>query len=84
MAAELSMEAHLTKIALELREAEEAYQAADSRLQEASRDQTSALNRLNERQKQFDAFVLKLRAASPAAGDWKRDLRRGAVHYVEA
>jgi uncharacterized protein YukE len=65
----------LAKLGQNLREAEEAFQAADRAEDEARRTRTNALNRLNDHQKELDAFIEKLKAASPSAGDWKQRAR---------
>lgn len=65
----------LAKLGQNLREAEEAFQAADRSEQAARRTLSDALNRLNDHQKKFDAFVEKLKAASPSAGGWKQNSR---------
>lgn len=62
----------LARLGQNLRDAEEAFQAADLAESSARRDRTNALNRLNDHQKKLDAFIEKLKAASPAAGDWKQ------------
>nr|WP_047580558.1 hypothetical protein [Methylobacterium sp. ZNC0032] len=73
---ELSTDAQeLAKLGQNLRDAEGAFQAADRGEQAARRARTDALNRLNDHQKKLDAFIEKLKAASPTAGDWKQNSR---------
>lgn len=62
----------LARLGQNLRDAEKAFQAADLAESSARRDRTNALNRLNDHQKKLDAFIEKLKAASPSAGDWKQ------------
>lgn len=68
----------------ELRNAELILLEAENRYRDASRDRTIALNVLNNQQKLFDEYVAKLKAASPAGSDWKRDAGHGAVQCVES
>lgn len=66
----------MATLAQNLRVAEEAFMAADLSQSEANRNRTAALNRLNDHQKKLDDFVQKLKASSPAAGDWKQAEQR--------
>jgi chromosome segregation ATPase len=78
--AEISTDAsELASLGQNLRDAEVAFMEADRRYREARAEQTAALNRLNDHQKKLDAFIEKLKAASPNAGDWKRSRDRGEV-----
>lgn len=63
----------LARLGQNLRDAEEAFQAADSAESVARNDRSSALNRLNDHQRKLDAFIAKLKEASPLAGDWKQN-----------
>lgn len=78
--AEISNDAQeLARLGQNLRDAEVAFQAADQAEIAARRDRTNALNRLNDHQKKLDAFIEKLKAASPQAGDWKQHAARRGV-----
>lgn len=45
---------------------------ASTRKQSAQREETEALNRLNGKQKEFDAAVANLKKEAPHGSDWKR------------
>lgn len=81
--AETSTDAQeLARLGQNLRDAEEAFQAADLAESSARRDRTNALNRLNDHQKKLDAFIEKLKAASPADGDWKQQARARGRSFI--
>jgi hypothetical protein len=70
----------LARLGQSLNEAEIAFLAADEAKRIASRNQTAALNRLTDHQKKFDAFIEKLKAASPAGGIWKQSPTRQRLY----
>lgn len=72
----------LARLGQNLREAEEAFQAADVADRAASRDRTNALNRLNDHQKKLDAFIEKLKAASPTDGNWKQQAKAMGRSFI--
>lgn len=43
----------------------------------ARRDETEALNRVNEAQKHFDALVNEVKKSAPRDTDWRTQARRG-------
>lgn len=78
--ADLSTDAQeLAKLGQNLREAEIAFQSADLGEQAARRERSAALSRLNDHQKKLDAFIEKLKTASPAAADWKQAHNRAGL-----
>ncbi|AZO77750.1 MULTISPECIES: hypothetical protein [unclassified Bosea (in: a-proteobacteria)] len=83
--ADLSNDAQeLARLGQNLREAEEAFQVANAAESGARRDRTAALNRLNDHQKKLDAFIEKLKAASPPDGAWKQQAQaNGAASSQE-
>lgn len=81
MMAEISTDAQeLARLGQNLRDAEIAFQSADAAEGSARRARSDALNRLNDHQKKLAAFIEKLKAASPAAGDWKAQQQRMTGH----
>lgn len=62
----------LAEVIGELYSAKGAYQRADHRYRDASKDHTSALNRLNDAQKRFDAVVADMKKAAPRDSDWQQ------------
>lgn len=45
---------------------------ATTRTESAQRQETDALNRLNEKQREFDAAVASIKKQAPRGTDWKR------------
>jgi uncharacterized phage infection (PIP) family protein YhgE len=65
--------------------AQSAYTEAHKALASANRAATDARNALNTAQKQFDAYIAKLRSEAPMDSDWQLERRRGiAVAEVSA
>lgn len=62
----------LDEAIVELNKAVEEYVLCDRLLGEARSRHTSALNRVNKAQKQFDDLVFAVRKAAPRDTDWKR------------
>lgn len=60
----------LSDLEVELAGARNQYEEARERASVASREETIALNRLNQAQKAFDERVRELRAEAPARSDW--------------
>ena len=59
-------------LAEKLKAAQERHEQLAKVAREASRDETSALNRLNEAQKAFDEAVAALRKGAPRDSNWNR------------
>lgn len=60
-----------------LRTAQTLYAGAKEAREVASREETSALNKLNEAQKQFDAAVATVREAPEWGTEWHRQKHPG-------
>jgi hypothetical protein len=58
-------------------EAMAAYKLANDKASFARREETEALNRLNEAQKSFDAAIADLRANAPLHSDWAQERIQG-------
>lgn len=65
------------KSVAEYADAKEAFEAAEAKFAEASREKTSALNRMNDAQKAFDAATAALAKSAPRESDWAS--RRSAL-----
>lgn len=63
-------ETALSRLMKELCEARSAHEDATVAEREASSRSTSAINRLNKAQKEFDEFVAKLKKSSHGHTDW--------------
>lgn len=48
------------------------YDSADQRYQAVRKEHTEAINRLNEAQKNFDAWVAGVKSNAPLGSDWKQ------------
>lgn len=66
------LEMPIVEAANKLAMARSEFESADVAYQRASRDRTTATNRLNEAQKAFDAVVAEMRKDAPRDSDWKR------------
>lgn len=60
--------------------AQDEFELMRARTEDARRDETRALNRVNEAQKNFDALVAEVKKSAPRDTDW----RRPASHPVDA
>ena len=75
------VETPLDKAQRELREAITIYDEAERESRFASNKATAALNRLNAKQKAFDAAVAEMRKTAPGQSDWKQR-HNGGIHGV--
>jgi hypothetical protein len=62
----------LGKLASEISEAHTTYEEAKTRESHARNESTTALNRLNELQRQFDRVLGEMKKRAPGDSDWKR------------
>jgi hypothetical protein len=74
---------NLEEAAAAVREAQEEYIRARDLESRASRDATSAVNRLKAAQKAFDDLAAKLRADAPRESDWKARERMKEARVCE-
>jgi hypothetical protein len=66
----------IEQAAEELRSAREAHNAAHALLNEAQRNETTALNALNSAQRAFDEAVAAIKKDAPWNSDWNAERRR--------
>ncbi len=74
----------LSNLAAALFEATDRLDEARERSAQASRDETSARNAVNEAQRAFDLHIEMLRGAAHRDTDWGRELVTGRCVPVEA
>lgn len=55
------------------------HSAAAASTERARRDETTALNRVNEAQKKIDALTAELKKQAPRGSDWRRPKSEPAV-----
>jgi hypothetical protein len=71
----------IKKLFDEAKEIEAAYMNACNVTGEARRNETALLNQLNEKQKNINAAMTKIRSQAPRDSDWKiQDRKVEAVH----
>lgn len=68
----LSLNTQLANAVAALASAQDYYRRMHDLANQARREETAALNKVNEAQRHFDALVVEVRKSAPLDTDWRR------------